>query len=98
MLAGDVERRQAVARLQDAIAMGLEKIVKELHIQLIVLNHEDRLLSSGTGPGVFIVPTLWVAAEFTAGVSLFGFVYQRSRRWSRSSHFLRLSPDSHPIP
>jgi hypothetical protein len=42
VLARDLERRQAVAGLQHPVAMRLEKIVEELHIELVVLDNEHR--------------------------------------------------------
>ena len=38
-----IERRQPVAGLQHAIAVRLEQIVEELHVELIVLDDENRL-------------------------------------------------------
>ena len=43
MLARDVERFHAVLGLQDVVAMGVQQIVEELHVELIVLHDQDRL-------------------------------------------------------
>ena len=43
MLAGEIERRETVARLEHTIAIGFEQIVKQLHVELVVLNDENRL-------------------------------------------------------
>ena len=38
-----IERLDTVARANRLVAMGLEKIVEELHIELVVLHDQDRL-------------------------------------------------------
>ena len=38
-----VERFHAVLGLQDIVAMGVQQVVEELHIELIVLHNQDRL-------------------------------------------------------
>ena len=40
--AGKVERGEPVARLKDTVALSDEQIMKQLHVQLIILNDEDR--------------------------------------------------------
>ena len=43
MLAGDVQRFHPILGLQDVVAMGVQQVVEELHIELIVLHDQDRL-------------------------------------------------------
>ena len=43
MLARDVERFHAVLGLQDVVAMGVQQIVEELHVELIVLHDQNGL-------------------------------------------------------
>ena len=38
-----VERFQAVAGLQRLVAVGVEQVVEELHVELVVLDDQDRL-------------------------------------------------------
>src|SRR3984957_7165675 len=40
MLARDVERLHAILGLQDVVAMGVQQIVEELHVELIVLHDQ----------------------------------------------------------
>ena len=41
MLAREIERLDAVARADRRIAVGLQQIVEELHIELVVLHNQD---------------------------------------------------------
>ncbi len=43
MLARERERLQPLAGLQRGVTLGVEKVVKELHIQLVILDDEDGL-------------------------------------------------------
>ncbi len=43
MLAGEIERLDAVARADGVVAMRLQQIVEELHVELVVLHDQDRL-------------------------------------------------------
>ena len=43
MLARDVERLHAVLGLQDLVAVRVEQVVEELHVQLVVLDDQNRL-------------------------------------------------------
>ena len=43
MLAGEIERFDTVTRADGVVAVGLQQIVKELHIELVVLHDEDGL-------------------------------------------------------
>ena len=43
MLAGKVERLDAIARANGMVAVGFQQIVEELHIELVVLHDEDGL-------------------------------------------------------
>ena len=40
---GQGERLQALAGLQGLIALGVEQIMKKLHVQLVILDDEDFL-------------------------------------------------------
>ena len=43
MLARDVQRLHAVLGLQDVVAMGVQQVVEELHVELIVLHDQNGL-------------------------------------------------------
>ena len=43
MLARQGERLQTLAGLQGLVALGVEQIMKELHVQLVILDDEDFL-------------------------------------------------------
>src|SRR6185312_15269224 len=43
MFARDVERFHPILRLKDVVAVGIQQIVEELHVQLVVLHDQDRL-------------------------------------------------------
>src|SRR6266851_3528229 len=43
MLAGEIERLDAVARADRPIAMRLQQVVEELHVELVVLHDHDGL-------------------------------------------------------
>src|SRR5262249_28253827 len=43
MFARDVQRFHAILGLQDIVAMGVQQVVEELHVELIVLHDQDRL-------------------------------------------------------
>ncbi len=64
MLARDVERFHAVLGLQDVVAMGVQQIVEELHVELIVLHDQNRLGFrvhdfSSPAPGTIAKPLGW---------------------------------------
>jgi hypothetical protein len=43
MLARNVERFHAILGLQDVVTMRVQQIMKELHIELVVLHDQNRL-------------------------------------------------------
>ena len=43
VLAGEIERLDAVARADGLVAVGLQQIVEELHVELVVLHDQDGL-------------------------------------------------------
>ena len=43
MLARERQRLQTLAGLQGLVALGVEQIMKELHVQLVILDDEDFL-------------------------------------------------------
>ncbi len=43
MRAGEVNRLQAVAGLDDVVAARFQEIVEELHVELVVFHDQDRL-------------------------------------------------------
>ena len=43
------ERLQPLAGLQGLVALGVEQIMKELHVQLVILDNEDLLGHLGSG-------------------------------------------------
>ena len=49
--AGELERLDAVAGLQGRVAMRLEEIVEELHVELVVLDDEHGFLHDGCPAG-----------------------------------------------
>src|SRR5215217_4698082 len=49
--AGELERLDAVAGLQGGVAMRLEEVVEELHIELVVLDDENGFLHDGCPAG-----------------------------------------------
>ncbi len=53
MLARQVERRKAIARLDDLVAMGFEEVIEQLHVQFIVFDNEHGFGLRGHGPWCF---------------------------------------------
>ena len=43
MFARDVQRFHAILGLEDVVAVGVEQIMEELHVELIVFHDQDRL-------------------------------------------------------
>ncbi|MOA38200.1 hypothetical protein D3C78_1598540 [compost metagenome] len=43
MLAGEIERFHAVARLDRRITRRLDQVAKELHVQLVIFDYHDLL-------------------------------------------------------
>ena len=43
MLAGEIERLDAVAGAEGLIAVGFQQVVEELHVELVVLHDQDVL-------------------------------------------------------
>src|SRR3546814_6229290 len=57
VLAGDFQRIDAVARLKRLIAMRVEKIMEELHVQLIVFDDQNLLGHRIHAPELHLLPS-----------------------------------------
>ena len=93
MRARQLDRLDAVGRLERCIAMGLQQVVEELHVELVVLDDQNRLLHlppSPHGPG-FSGPS----AAFDARCSMRAVDETQTRNQTRRSQIDGHAPPDH---